>query len=84
MLPEPEHSTAGSTRFCVKGPETTLVRPNSLAWHGRPLKSHVNSAWNRPARNNMERVLLKNVVFYDAQLRHQGRKLAPPMLHVVA
>jgi hypothetical protein len=32
----------------------------------------------------MEMVLLKNVVFYDAQLRHQGRKLALPMLHVVA
>jgi hypothetical protein len=28
-------------------------------------------------------VLLNNVVFYDAQLRHQGRKLALPMLHVV-
>ena len=43
MLPEPEHSTAGSTTICVKAEETGPKRRNNLARNGRPLKSQANS-----------------------------------------
>jgi hypothetical protein len=52
---EPRHSTAGSTRVCVKPEETGPKRRNKFARHERPLKSQAKRPGNRPGKKHYEK-----------------------------
>ena len=67
---EPGHSTAGSTRVCVKPEETGPKRRNKFARHERPLKSQAIRPETDRLRYFMERSLLRGVVKNDAQPIH--------------